>query len=174
MTSGIYVIVCKSTGDTYVGSTSDFEKRVAVHMSNLRLGKVSPKWKHLVSEYGISSFKFSVIENVTDTKLLRVREQAWINILCPSLNEIISHTNNAEFIPPKTSHARQRILDLIEEVVAKSNEKVTLTSILSKHGYSRQTYYMVLAGTGTYSWLQEDYPEILEKLQKLKGKTARP
>lgn len=84
-TSGIYKISNKITGDFYIGSSKNIEKRWANHKcmsewtqcSGMRLYKD-------MSQYGLENFSFEVIEETTS---LHEREQYWIEQLGPSYND---------------------------------------------------------------------------------------
>ena len=87
--SGVYQIVNLVTGECYIGSSRNIERRWRDHRSLSR-------WKQCPNnalykdfkEYGLESFLFKVIE---ETDNLCEREQYWIRLLKPSYN-----SNNAK------------------------------------------------------------------------------
>lgn len=171
MNSGIYIILCTKTNDIYVGSTTDYSKRVTAHRSNIKLGKVSGLWSELAFKYGLESFKFTLIENIDSSICMREREQFWINALHPTLNQITADQITSEFIPPKTTASRRRILSLVNDIINRSDQE-TLISILTEHGYSKQTLYNIASGSGSYVWFKENYPIQFKKLLKSMGRSA--
>lgn len=75
MTTGIYAIVNRTTGDRYVGQSVNIEKRWAGHRNVLRSGKASSRalqeaWNH----YGEAVFDFVILETCEAQDLDR-REQ---------------------------------------------------------------------------------------------------
>jgi len=77
--SGVYQIRCIPTGQVYIGSTVELQKRWSGHRGNLRRGKhqnfyLQQAW----DKYGEANFEFSVLEFVSESDLLRA-EQAWID-----------------------------------------------------------------------------------------------
>lgn len=79
MTSGIYVIRCKSTGKVYVGSSKNIKLRWRQHRQQLKAGTHhSIKLQRAWDKYGEDAFEFEIVEEVVDG-LLTVYEQVYIN-----------------------------------------------------------------------------------------------
>lgn len=79
--NGVYLITHIPTGIKYVGSTfspQGFSGRWRAHLNGLRRGIGNACLLHLYNKYGISGFRFSIIEIVKDNKLARQRERYWI------------------------------------------------------------------------------------------------
>jgi group I intron endonuclease len=79
--SGIYKIVCTSTGKVYIGSSTDLRGRKSDHWSALRRGDhrnrmLQSAW----NKYGENAFTYEVLELVLVSFLLE-REQYWIDRL---------------------------------------------------------------------------------------------
>lgn len=88
MASGIYAIVNTTNSKMYVGSAVDLDQRKSSHFSRLR-NNVHPS-KHLQAaflKYGEQAFIFRVLEEVGNPTDLIVREQHWIDTLCPKYNK---------------------------------------------------------------------------------------
>lgn len=84
--SGIYQIICITTGKFYVGSASCLRRRRNDHLRALRDGNhpnihLQRTW----NKYGETSFKFQVIELCNSDTLVE-REQHFIDTLNPELN----------------------------------------------------------------------------------------
>ena len=82
--SGVYKITNKITGDFYIGSSKNIERRWSTHKSpsrwKLRSGM---KLYQAFIKYGLNNFTFDIIEETTD---LHNREQYYIEQLNPSYN----------------------------------------------------------------------------------------
>ena len=82
--SGVYKISNNITGDFYIGSSQNIERRWAQHKrpSTQKRQPNSKLYKAMVS-YGLDNFTFEIIEK---TDNLREREQYYIKQLKPSYN----------------------------------------------------------------------------------------
>lgn len=77
--SGIYKITCTS-GRYYIGSTSNFTKRVGSHKSALRNNSHSnPVLQSSWNKYGPDSLVFELVDLCPQGKLLEI-EQEWLNV----------------------------------------------------------------------------------------------
>ena len=82
--AGIYKVTNNITGDFYIGSSKDIEKRWADHKSPSKW-KLRPGMKlyQAFIKYGLNNFTFDIIE---ETAELHNREQYYIEQLKPSYN----------------------------------------------------------------------------------------
>lgn len=79
MASGIYKIMCASTGKIYIGQSVRMKSRFSVHLADLKRGKHgNPYMKRAYEKYGKEAFSFSVIE-YCEPEFLHEREFFWIN-----------------------------------------------------------------------------------------------
>jgi len=79
MASGIYKIMCTSTGKIYVGQSVNMKSRFSVHLADLKRGKHgNPYMKRAYEKHGKEAFSFSVIE-YCESEFLHEREFFWIN-----------------------------------------------------------------------------------------------
>jgi group I intron endonuclease len=77
--SGIYCIVCKATGQFYVGSAVGLQNRARGHWSALRRGKHSNKYlQRAWNRHREMNFEFRVLKLVKPSRLLAT-EQSWLN-----------------------------------------------------------------------------------------------
>jgi group I intron endonuclease len=91
MKPGIYVISCVVTGQKYVGTALDWEKRIVQHLRKLRRGKhKNVKMQEAWTKYGPTSFEFKLIEECEVGDLLE-REHFWVS----ELNSNIQGFNEA-------------------------------------------------------------------------------
>src|SRR5437588_1377253 len=86
-TSGIYRIVCKSTGKMYIGSSANLRIRQYNHFRELRL-MIHPnqKLQRAWNKYGPDAFTFEIVELALPLLLLE-REQYWLDKLKPFGNK---------------------------------------------------------------------------------------
>ena len=85
---GIYAIVNKINGHSYVGQTSvSFTTRRRGHLYELRRGSHgNPYLQNAFDCYGEFNFRFKILEYVFDPKSLNEREQYWIDELQSEYN----------------------------------------------------------------------------------------
>ena len=79
--NGVYLITHLPTNIKYVGSTfspQGFSGRWRAHLNGLRRGVGNACLVNLYNKYGISGFRFSIIEVVENEKTARQRERYWI------------------------------------------------------------------------------------------------
>lgn len=110
--SAVYKIVHRTTGQCYVGSSVDHERRWRRHREDLHCGRhhntaLLRAWK----KYGPGAFDFVVVEECP-TSRLRDRERYWIKELAPAYNSlacldegILKHSDEAK---RKMSAAQRR------------------------------------------------------------------
>lgn len=85
---GIYLITNTITGARYVGQSIDIERRWTEHRTpNASFKNKSKRFIDDIKQYGISNFKFEVLEECERGKLLE-RERYWIGELKPEYNTI--------------------------------------------------------------------------------------
>lgn len=92
--SGVYKITNNITGDFYIGSSKNIEKRWAVHKC-VSVWKRRPGMKlyQAFIKYGLDNFIFEVLE---ETSSLKKREQYWIEQLKPIYNNNWAKGQDAE------------------------------------------------------------------------------
>lgn len=91
MKAGIYRFVNTVTGDYYIGSSSDLNRRRLQHLNSLRKNKHhSYRFQKAWNDYGEIQFDYEILEEleiIEDLKnQLFDREQYWINIIEPEYN----------------------------------------------------------------------------------------
>lgn len=87
MNTGIYKIANKITGDFYIGSAVNLNKRHGNHKSALKKQIHSNKYlQNVFNKYGLDNLSFEIIELVEDKNNLIAREQFFINTLKPKYN----------------------------------------------------------------------------------------
>ena len=92
--TGVYKITNIITGDFYIGSSKNIEKRWAAHKSPSRW-KRNPNVKLYKAfiNYGLDNFTFEILE---ETDNLREREQHYIERLKPTYNDRHANGYNIE------------------------------------------------------------------------------
>lgn len=72
MTQAIYKIVSRKTGQTYIGSSVNTERRFNEHVSKLKLGKHDNKnLQSHFNKFGLDDLEFEILVESDDTKTLR-------------------------------------------------------------------------------------------------------
>lgn len=85
--SGVYRIVNLENGKSYVGSTTDFDKRWSTHRRALARGKHGNRYlQAAVDLHGAAAFHFYVLEFVPCFTDLVSREQHYIDLYAPEYN----------------------------------------------------------------------------------------
>jgi group I intron endonuclease len=91
----VYQIRNIVTGDLYIGSAIDYNRRVTRHLYFLRNGKHHSRYlQNAFNKYGEVNFVFESIELISDLNVLTIREQYWLDKLTPAYNtmkDIKSH-----------------------------------------------------------------------------------
>lgn len=83
----IYKIQNLKTGDFYIGSSVNYTYRKWCHIRDLNQGKhKNPILQNSWRKYGESAFLFTVIEEISDIKILIEREQFYLDTLKPRYN----------------------------------------------------------------------------------------
>lgn len=114
--SGVYAIECTATSQQYVGSSIDVHRRRQQHLTQLHAGKHhSKKLQQAFVEHGRSTFRFRILETVSDLDELRVREQAWIDSTKAYSNGLNS---SATATGPEPSAAR-RLVTLVQSTASR-------------------------------------------------------
>lgn len=94
---GVYIITNKITGDQYVGSSKNIERRWYNYRSKGYRDKYkSYKIYMAITEYGLENFTFEVLEYCQED-IRKEREQHYIETIKPSYNERHAFGRN----PPK-------------------------------------------------------------------------
>ena len=81
--SGVYIIDCLLTDDTYIGCSSNLRNRRYRHSRNV--GKGNKPLKKLINDLGWEAFTFDVLE-LCDKEVMFERETHYIQKLKPTLN----------------------------------------------------------------------------------------
>jgi group I intron endonuclease len=125
----IYKITNIKTGDIYIGSAVDFNKRKYAHLYFLKKGNHhSAILQNSYNKHGKDLFEFSIVETVDDKIELVPREQHWIDTLCPRYN--ISKTAGSPLGVKHTIEARINMSKahlgkkLSQETISKRTKKV--------------------------------------------------
>ena len=95
--SGIYKIKNRLNDKIYIGSTKNAQRRWNQHKSELQNSKHNnPHLQNAFDKYGVSNFKFSIVEKIKDVENLIDREQHYMDKLDPEYN-IIPRANRHKF-----------------------------------------------------------------------------
>lgn len=102
-TCGIYLIKQLSTGRTYVGSSSEIEKRLYLHLVTLRCGTHHSQYlQHVWDRSEESDFAFYLVETCPVEDLLD-REQVYMDSFKPEFNmQLTAHMSRGWNHSPET------------------------------------------------------------------------
>ena len=100
----VYKLVCTLPGidDIYVGGTAypRLSQRMCCHRSEAKATKWNYKLYRFMRQHGIENFKIELLENCpcTSKKELRLREQHFIDLLKPTLNDQSATSHRKEVL----------------------------------------------------------------------------
>ncbi len=85
--SGVYMILCRTTGEFYVGGTkTSFEQRFREHRNQLRRGAcLIPKLQAAYNQHGEEAFEYRVLKDFPPAEV-DAREKEALTALQPALN----------------------------------------------------------------------------------------
>lgn len=119
ITSGIYLITCLVTKDTYIGKSKNLNQRWCQHRHDLKEKcHNNPELQRLYDEYGAKNFTMELVELVPDKDELEAREVYWIDIKQPTLNVVNTR------LSPSTAMDVKNMIDsgaTDEEIMLKYN-----------------------------------------------------
>lgn len=107
MKSGIYQIICRTTGERYIGSSTNIIKRWGEHRLALRKNKhhsihLQKEW----NKYGEGEFTFAFILSCLPSELIQF-EQDWLDAVEPEYN--VCKTAGSRAGLPHTDEAKARM-----------------------------------------------------------------
>lgn len=77
--NGVYQIFCKETKKSYIGSSSNIEKRLQTHKQHLEKGCHNSRiLQKEYDKYGLDNFEFIILEKDIEDTLLTAYEKYWI------------------------------------------------------------------------------------------------
>lgn len=141
--AGVYKILCLPTGKFYVGSTVDLRLRWAHHRSRLRQGThCNAHLQQAWNKYGEERFKFSVLELIAISDLLRA-EQAWLDSTRCANREIGFN------IYPVAGSPGNRYAQVWSGFVAPAGNEITITNLFAfcrQHGLDFPSMHRLAVG----------------------------
>jgi group I intron endonuclease len=130
VTTGIYVIANRASGNFYIGSSYRIESRIAQHFSDLRNGRHTNQ--HLQSAfnlYGETEFWWSTIEICNQGDLLTI-EQKYLDGLCPKYNILPLAGSSAGSKQLRPSHWKGKKNPIVAEA---NRRRITKDETRKKH-----------------------------------------
>lgn len=89
VTSGIYLITCLVTKDTYVGKSKNLNQRWCQHRKSLKDGcHENPHLQELYTQHGAKNFTMELLELVPNIEELETKEVYWTEQKRPTLNVV--------------------------------------------------------------------------------------
>lgn len=147
--SGIYQVLCKSTGHRYIGSAENIEARWAGHHRSLAKGKHPNKaLQYAWATFGPNDFEWTVLE-VVPGDALEEREQHYMDTLSPELNIAKKTAGRSK------SKGRTRVTTI--------RLKDKTTELLKKHSYFSRRSQTDIMNEALEEWFQRNgFSESLE------------
>lgn len=138
MQQGIYKIANKITGDFYIGSAVNYERRISVHKNHLKNGKHhNPYLQHIFNKYGIDNLSFELIKHVKLKEDLIKIEQEYLDKLNPKYNiRTIADSNLGIKYSEK---AKQKISNSRKGQRLKEETKIKISNTLKGRKISKET-----------------------------------
>lgn len=114
--SGVYQIILKEDGRSYIGSATNIDDRWRAHGNNALNEnlKIKQVISHAIKKYGADSFEWKVLEYCDESQLLD-REQYWLDIVQPFVS------NGNGFNVRKTANSNLGIVRSVESRTKQSN-----------------------------------------------------
>lgn len=123
MTSGIYLIQNKKTGQKYIGQSIDVERRWSEHLRHGKYKNYS-RIDNAIVKYGENNFTLSIIEEIDNEHELNEREQYWIRYYNTYKDK--NHYNltpGGDFNPSKNPEIAKKISQTVSK--QKKGKKLT-------------------------------------------------
>ncbi len=100
----VYQIKNNVTGDSYIGATSNIERRFNEHKSNSNIIRERPLYNS-IREHGIENFSFIILESIDvhERAHLMNREIYWVAKLKPTFNRNIGGLGNNGYKPSEST-----------------------------------------------------------------------
>lgn len=136
------MIYSYSSGDYYIGSSSDIENRKKRHISHLNNNKHCNIYlQRLFNKYGIDKLKFIIIEEINNIEELRSLEQLYIDTLKPKIN-INKNSTGGDMIEnhPYKEEIRKKQIEGTREI-ANSKQMKKIRSENAKKLYPSRPMY---------------------------------
>lgn len=109
--SGVYQIFCTETKRSYIGSSSNVQKRLKTHKQHLEKGCHNSRiLQKEYDKYGLDKFEFIILEKDLDISLLTAYEKYWIY----KTNAIVKYKGYNEKFPECTYAQLKYIYNLKE------------------------------------------------------------
>lgn len=113
--SGIYAITNVLTRERYIGSSNNISARFNQHKALLRQGKHHAKYlQEAWVSFGEDAFCFEILEELSDTQLLEVIEQRYLDDERPIYNNARTAHNNSSLPQIAPERFRRVLHDLYE------------------------------------------------------------
>ena len=107
---GVYEIINLENGKSYVGSSTNIERRWGQHRCALRAGRHdNAHLQRAFDKYGEEAFEFSVIEKVADVDKLLEREQCWLNRYLENPDTCYNIATTAGPVGPRPEETKRKI-----------------------------------------------------------------
>ncbi len=138
--SGIYLILCQSNGNFYIGSAVDIGNRFCTHRRKLNAGKHHSTYlQNSYDKYGANNFHFYLIERVLDAGLLVEKEQFYLDIYNPVFNMSPTAGSSLGMIRSDATKKKLREINLGKKLTPENREIAIRNLRRNKKGLQRHS-----------------------------------
>ena len=173
MTIGIYRLIFNGTDKCYIGQSINIEHRYKQHINSLLVGKANNKMQEAYVLFGLPIL--DILCECSSTELDKTETEA-IEIF-DSVNNGFNIYPSASTTPsyrgqehPRSKHTNQEILNVAKLLSCSTNTGLEISKIT---GVSLDIIQDI-ASLDSHGWIQDENPELYQKLVNLHGKRKNP
>jgi len=173
MTIGIYRLIFSNTDKCYIGQSINIEHRYKQHLNSFIVGNANSKMQEAYVLFGLPILDILCecsIDNLdkTETEAIEIFD---------SVNNGFNIYSSASVVPvykgeehPRSLHANEEILTVAKLLTCSSNTGLEINKIT---GVSLDIIQSI-ASLKSHGWIQNENPEVYQKLIDLHGKRKNP
>lgn len=171
--SGIYQIILKTDGRSYIGSAINIESRWKDHQYFAKTDPTRQVITRALAKHGIDKFEWKILEHC-DTEILLKREQHWLDVVRPFVDENngfnVRKIANSNFGITRSLESRRKQSEKMKGVPKTDEHKKNMSK--SWHQNRTPEYYEMLSARIKGDKNPATRPEVREKISKsMTGKT---
>lgn len=173
MTIGIYRLIFNNTDKCYIGQSINIENRYKQHLNSFIVGNANSKMQEAYLLFGLPIL--DILCECSPGELNRTEAEA-IEIF-DSVNTGFNIYSSANIVPsyrgqehPRSKHTNQEILNVAELLSCPTNTGLEISRIT---GVSLDIIQDI-ASLDSHGWIQDENPEVYQKLIDLRGKRKNP
>lgn len=165
--SGIYQITLKKDGRSYIGSAINIETRWRDHQYYAKTDPDRQVITRALAKHGIDNFEWKILEHC-DAKILLEREQHWLNIVRPFVDEHngfnVRKIADSNFGITRSVESRRKQSEKMKGVPKTEEHRKNISK--SWHQNRTPEYYAMLSSNVKGDKNPATRPEVREKISK--------